>query len=545
MTRQALTILALACFAGQAIAQDAPSDTPDVQPLATETEAASAAPVAETQSVEAAGDAIAEIPVEPTTDQLPAAVPTPASAQPTVPGYSGSEQDPGPLDSSLDIEAGSPLARALGEQRPAPGMRLAAHERLVALLGEQRYAEAEEAALDVVTLTQREFGNTAIEVAAPLDNLATTQMLGGKLIEAEQNYMRAIEVIKLNEGQLSARLINAYVGLGSTYNRGGLYEKSEEAFSTALRLNHVNEGFTNDGQMKIRDGLTETYVGMQKLEKANFQQVVQLEIYQRRLGVNNPETAPAMYKLARWYERSGQPEEARYMYQRAQAIIRKSYGRKSIEMAAAYEGLSSNYERQGDVATSASFLKKALEIVEAQEDIDRPRQADLLIRLGELYGKTGRYSTANAFYERGWQALSQDEEYDALREELFDQPVRVTGVSWNNLRYASGSSCDGELLSEGFVLLRYRVDERGLVKDVVIVESEPSGVMDRQVSDALRRSYFRPRMADGVAVVSDIRLYRHDFRYEPENPGRSEDAGKPLEPPTDSGRLEYPGSSDG
>jgi tetratricopeptide (TPR) repeat protein len=463
-------------------------------------------------------------------------------AGPSAPPDSG--PDPGPPAMTDDGAAQVPAA---AESR-ALTLREAAHERMVRLLDEERYTEAVEAARQVVKLTEEMFGPTSSKLAAPLNNLATSMMLNGALLDAEKTYQRSIAITKASDGLLSPKLINAYIGLGATYNRAGLYEKAEEALSTALHLNNVNEGFSNLDQMKIRDGLTETYIGLEKMEDANFHQEIQLEILQRRLGVDNPETTTGMYKLARWYERSLQIEEARLMYQQAQQLIRRSYGRDSIEMVAALEGLAGAYERQGLAAESASNLKKALKIVEKQPEIDRVKQADLLVRLGDLYGSTARYDTASAYYERGWQALSLDDTYTEQRAALFDEPVRITGLDWGSLRYASGDSTNWKLLRDGYVLVRYDVNAKGRVDDVVIIESEPPGLMDERVETALERSYFRPRFADGVAVAADDLLYRHDFRYLPTDSGKSEKAGKPLEPPVNDDRgerLEYPDGDNG
>ncbi|UCG71691.1 MAG: TonB family protein [Chromatiales bacterium] len=519
MTKQALTCIAMLCVAGPAIAQDKPEGP--VLPDETET---------------------TDVPLQP----LDPAMPDAEGAQPSEP-TTGAEPLPAAVDAGDATGDPSPESAAPADAEPdPPGRRTVLYQRMVTAIDEARYADAVEAARGVAQLTEQEFGPDSIELSSPLDNLATTLMLKGDLVDAEQAYLRSIAIIKQNEGQLSPRLINAQVGLGATYNRAGLYDKAEEAFSTALRLNNVNEGFYNLEQMKIRDGLTETYIGLEEIEEANFHQEVQLEIHQRRLGEDNPETAPAMYKLARWYERSGQVEQSRYMYQRAQQMIRRTYGKESLEMVAAYEGLAGTFERQGLVSESAGSLKKALKIIEAQPEIDRPKQAELLVQLGDLYGSSGRFDTAIAYYERAWQALSLESGYEDLREEFFSEPVRVTGLGWGNLRYAPGDVSDWNLLSDGYVLVRYDVSEKGRVKDVVVIESNPSDLMDRRVAEALRRSYFRPRFADGVAVVSEGLLYRHDFYYRPKDPGRSEDAGKPIEAPDDGGgRLEYPGASDG
>ena len=429
----------------------------------------------------------------------------------------------------------------------AQNLRRATYERMVRLLKEKRYPEAKAAAQAVVTLTEQEAGPDSLKLASPLDNLATTQMLNGDLVDAVNNYQRSIALIKQAEGMLSPRLVNPYIGLGATFNRAELYEKAEETYLNALRINHVNEGFYNLGQIRIRDGLTETFIGLDDFEEADFHQTIQLEISQRRFGEDNPEVAPAMYKLARWYERAGLMEEARYTYQRAQSVIRRSVGKDSPEMIAALEGLAGTYERQGLLGESAGRLKKALKIVESQPEIDRPKQAELLVRLGDLFMGSGQEDTANANYERAWQALSQDPPYEDLLQRYFADPVRVAGLGWGMLRYGPGVRSDGPDLLEGFVLVRYDVDTDGRTEAITIIESEPQDLMDKRVTTALKRSYFRPRYRDGIAAVAEGQLYRHDFRYRPEPPEKRKQDSQPLEPPTGnsgSGRIDYPDADD-
>lgn len=486
-----------------------------------------------------------------------------AQSNPTQPSGELAEPDtagPEAIEAASELDAGPDTG--LGEQLPeaadagietpvakpakaAQNLRLASYERMVRLLKEERYGEAKKAAQAVVTLTEQEYGPDSMKIVPPLDNLATTQMLNGDLVDAANNYQRSIAIIRQAEGMLTPRLVNPYVGLGATYNRAELYEKAEEAYLTALRINHVNEGFYNLGQIRIRDGLTESFIGLDNFEEADFHQTIQLEISQRRYGEANPEVAPAMYKLARWYERAGLMEEARYTYQRAQSIIRRSAGKNSPEMVAALEGMAGTYERQGLLGESAGRLKRALKIIESQPEIDRPKQAELLVRLGDLFMGSGQEDTANANYERAWQALSEDPPYEDLLQLYFAEPVRVAGLGWGMLRYAPGVRADAPDLLEGFVLVRYDVDTDGKTEDITIIESEPQDLMDKRVTSALKRSYFRPRYSDGVAAVAEGQLYRHDFRYRPKPPEKSKKDSKPLEPPAGgSGRIDYPDAGD-
>ena len=69
--------------------------------------------------------------------------------------------------------------------------------------------------------------------------------------------------------------------------------------------------------------------------------------------------------------------------------------------------------------------------------------------------------------------------------------------------------------TEGFVELVYSVTERGRIRKLTTVASEPPGLMDFKVHRAMRKARFRPRIEAGVAVKTPNLIYRHRFEYYP------------------------------
>lgn len=61
---------------------------------------------------------------------------------------------------------------------------------------------------------------------------------------------------------------------------------------------------------------------------------------------------------------------------------------------------------------------------------------------------------------------------------------------------------------EGWVDLVFTVDERGMVSDAQVIESEPAEVFDRAAIDAALRWRFRPVVKDGeaVSVLGELRM---------------------------------------
>jgi protein TonB len=68
-------------------------------------------------------------------------------------------------------------------------------------------------------------------------------------------------------------------------------------------------------------------------------------------------------------------------------------------------------------------------------------------------------------------------------------------------RYPSAAQRKG---IEGHVIVRLRVDARGRVTDVVVIEGSPAGVFDEVARETARRYRFEPARRNGAAVASTI-----------------------------------------
>ncbi|MDJ0929037.1 MAG: tetratricopeptide repeat protein, partial [Gammaproteobacteria bacterium] len=168
------------------------------------------------QSIDAPPPAVggrpAAQPAEPATTATPTDIPQPPEPEPAA----NPTDVPEPADDELADRPILPEAEPTEPTGETLEPRLAAHQRMLDLAEEERFDEAVGAAQQVVKLTEEEFGPDSLELASPIDNLATVQMLNGDLVDAEGNYQRSIALIERREGILSKRLINPYIGLGAT-----------------------------------------------------------------------------------------------------------------------------------------------------------------------------------------------------------------------------------------------------------------------------------------------------------------------------------------
>ena len=78
-------------------------------------------------------------------------------------------------------------------------------------------------------------------------------------------------------------------------------------------------------------------------------------------------------------------------------------------------------------------------------------------------------------------------------------------------RYPAAAVRDG---IEGWVRLRFTINEIGGVEDIEIIEAEPRRVFDREARQALRRWRYAAKIVDGVAVRQEGMTVQLDFTME-------------------------------
>ncbi|RUO26202.1 energy transducer TonB [Aliidiomarina minuta] len=78
-------------------------------------------------------------------------------------------------------------------------------------------------------------------------------------------------------------------------------------------------------------------------------------------------------------------------------------------------------------------------------------------------------------------------------------------------RYPPAAARDG---IEGWVRLRFTIDETGGVTDIEIIEAEPRRVFDQEARRALRRWRYAPQVVDGVPQRQEGMTVQLDFTME-------------------------------
>lgn len=451
--------------------------------------------------------------------------------------------------SALEHDSSAPeqLSETTVEDR-----RSAAYQRMLRLLEEDRPADAVPAAFEVLELTRELEADDEAALVTPLTNLATAQLRAGDLLAAEGNYSAAVALVEQHAGIVSPRLITPLTGLAQTYMRAGQPARAAENYERALHVNHVNDGFYNLEQFPLRDGLTESYLAQKDLDKANFHQAAQLQIMEHRVGKESPELLPALSRLADWYERTGQMYSARLLHQDTARLISASKGENDPALVEPLIAIAASYRQQALQAPTADpmqgpeallpmssvVLRKALGIVDRQPAPDPLQRARVLVEFGDLYLIWGKRNSSAEAYADAWRALSGDEAHTGQRDGYFAKPVRLYWTPAPQTYPASAAGLPASIkLEPGYVVVNFSVDATGRVSSAEVVESDPAGLLDKSVVNAVRRSLYRPRHVDGAAVATEGLSLRHEYGYRIEA-----EAAPPPEPEKDEKPLTQPDS---
>jgi len=413
----------------------------------------------------------------------------------------------------LDADDLDATVLATGEAKLDLVARLEVELSMRDLVAEERYAEAIPYAEQLVELVEEEVG-TSLDLGVALSNLAMLQRRVELFDVSEQNFLRAIDVIREVDGTFTDAVINPMIGLGLNYQARGDALEAEAVFEEARTVSRRVNGLMNPQQIDILDHLSNTMIAMERYEEADEFQMTALQLQERIHGLDTMELLPAIYKFARWLRSSYRYHEERLQYTRAMDIIRANAGPEDIALVRALSETGNSFRIQKyPEGRGISALRRALEIAQAQTEPDTRMLAELLIDVGDWNTAFSKVGPSGEEYIQAWNLLGELENGDALRDRWFDDPRYVLRENPSNRGIGSPSE-PGAL--PGHVLITFDVDTMGRTRNVVVVEAVPPGLKDDSTARAINRSRFRPRIVDGEIVWARGMARNFTFHYVPQ-----------------------------
>ncbi len=370
--------------------------------------------------------------------------------------------------------------------------------------------------------TTQQFGKNSLPTAEAYSDLADAQRHAGQHEQAAQNYMAAVEIYRAIDGPFTPLAIPLLLNLGDNYREAHEGQNAVTAYTEARTVNRRIYGLLNEAQLPMLDRLSATLLELNQPVEAEAQQLEALRLVERTWPPESEEALAAVYKYAAWLRDRGLFQFERDQYERARRIIEEHYGKKDVRLVTPLLGTGNSFRNQRTPeGQGIGALEEALEILVAQPTKDQLAIATALRDLGDWHVAFDRIGYSGAEYRRAWQLLGEVQGGDGLRHEWFAGPVFVL----REPIVIRGLSEDPNAPS-GHVLVRFDLDRDGLTSNVAIIESEPAGLMDEPVLRQVKRSRFRPQMADGEVVSGEGLGLRLTFQYKTAAEAGNDNASK-------------------
>jgi TonB family protein len=375
----------------------------------------------------------------------------------------------------------------------------------------------------LVTRTEEQFGKRSRQAAEAYVDLAEAQRRAGDHAAAEKSYLAAIDVYHSLEGPFTPLAIEPLTALGDNYRETNDYTRAVTAYGEARTINRRVYGLLNEDQIPLIDRISDVMLELNKPAEAEEQQLDGLRIVERSHPPESDEALGALYKYAGWLREQGRFQEERDQYMRALRTVHDHYGKEDPHQVPALLGVGNSFRVQRiPEPQGAGALHDALQILTAHGGTDKLALAETLRDIGDWEVAFAKVEYDGAEYRRSWQYLGEVPDGEKYRKQWYSGPNYVLREPVS----LAGLSQDPNA-PMGHVIVKFDLDKTGHASNVTIVESDPPGFKDEAVIRHIRRSRFRPQMADGLPVAHEALALQFNYRYSRNAPSDKE-KGKPT-----------------
>jgi tetratricopeptide (TPR) repeat protein len=409
---------------------------------------------------------------------------------------------------------------------PLQDERLTAYREFRASFDADRYADALMPALEVLRLSEAQYGREARQLVNPLTNLATTYYRLGQFDNALDRYQRALAILETVASGSDPQLIRPLHGIGATYRALGRDEEAVTALKRALDISRNRDGLFNVAQLPVLHPLADTYMKLGRVEDAGKEQQYAFTIVENAYGVVDARLLGPLDEFARWNEAAGHYMAARMLHARAVQIAEKTGGTASVNSVPGLRGIARAYrlgfvhgEEDESVAATAPpalsdtlpsnlqrtivgphpdgerALRAALAILQNTRPADQRTVGAVLTDLGDWYLSAGAEARAIASYREAWKHLAVAGDTSELQKPVL-LSYRPPPIAVSRRRE------DPDDYDQADVRLILTVTAEGQTEQVISNGDTGTDSAARSVVFAMKRAVYRPRFEDGEPVVT-------------------------------------------
>lgn len=351
---------------------------------------------------------------------------------------------------------------------------------------------------------------------------------------------RKINDIEKESHRFDPELVRPITMLGDIQVLEGDYVGALDSFGRAVHLERVNAGLVSASQIEIVYREAEVYRTLGDIQAANEREEYAYHVLTRAHDPFSEDMLPGLFHLAEWYEKTHNIFAARHLYQRAADVLVANGKGETLESVPAWKGVARTYRLErfppiyiessdSSIYTTSNLQQPAYGPVTLNNfpageralqniiqiyrdhDADTAQIAQSILDLADWHLLFERTREAFPLYQIAYEMMAGVEGFPTV--DFFATPKLIHYPAPSD-----PSAPDGLPLSpaEGLVSLQFDVTERGSVRRLITVDSQPPGMMDFRVRKSLRVSRFRPAIVDGQPIVTENHGYTHRFTYYPQ-----------------------------
>ncbi|MEP7312159.1 MAG: tetratricopeptide repeat protein [Pseudomonadota bacterium] len=409
---------------------------------------------------------------------------------------------------------------------PLPDERIAAYREFRGNFDAGRFAEALPQALEVLRLSQAQFGPETRQLVNPLTNLATTCYRLGQFDTALDHYQHALRILDSLASGSDPQLIRPLHGLGATYRALGRDEEAITVLKRALDISRNRDGLFNPGQLPVLRPLADSYMNVGRVEEAGKEQQYAYTVAENTYGTFDVRLLGPLDEYARWNEAAGHYAAARMLHARAVQIAEKSNGTATPMAVPGLRGIARAYRLgfvhgEDDESIAASSppslsdslpanlqrvtvgphpdgeraLRAAAAILQNSKPVDPAALGAVLTDLGDWYLSAGAEVRAFMGYREAWKLLAAGGNTSALQAPVL--------LSYRPPAMAvSRRKEDPDDFAQAEVRITLTVAADGQTEQLISNGDAGTESAARSVLLAMKRALYRPRFDNGEPVVT-------------------------------------------
>lgn len=371
-------------------------------------------------------------------------------------------------------------------------------------------------------------------------------------VEVEQSNRRdldrhldAIEAIEAESGPYDDQLSQQLVGLGIGYQRQGQHDQAIDVFKRAVHINRINEGLYNLNQVTILDHMIDSNMALNRWHKVNDLNHYLVWLNKRSPDKNDLRVKQMLkivnklseYHLNAYILESDQGPfyhlvQAQDLFRLSINIIASHFGHTDPRLINPLRGLSAsnyfltefsnktntelrnkimmgnidqkpptqNFQKYiiNNYSTGKEAITQLSEVYRHNPELPQIESLKARVELGDWYLMFDRKKSAFAIYKEIISADIDDLQTKNTIDNWFSKPVSLP-----DLRKLS-SSAESSAGLNSYVVVQFDVTPYGKARNIEILNSQPekSVRIRSKARDNIKRSRFRPKFEQGIAVTS-------------------------------------------